>query len=253
MIITVIIIRVSITKNSKESLIENNFAIPVWWTNLLTTIKLILNKNISYESIENNQIDNSVSTTNNRSASLIASLQLSTIKTLSIIYKNQLLSSSYQSLHLFTCSSIENGIILGAALVNAMKSLIRMIEFSDLSIKLSTTKYINYFGELYVLLAHKEDNKGNQEIQLFCNILSENLDEIFQTIIQMIQKDKLKDTPDILREYLNSIIRYCSVERCQVLQVSLISINLSILLFIYFLIYILIYLFYLLVIFNQEA
>jgi hypothetical protein len=222
--------RVAITKNSSESLIENNFAIPIWWTTLQATLKAILNKNISYESVEDPNADPSLPLGRYRSAGLVASLQISALQTLLSVYQSQFhaassssspSSSSRQSLHFFSCPSIENGIIFGSLLSSAFKCLTRLSEFPVTIIRFTALRCASSYGELLSELKSQVPLQQMREVVQFCDQYQGTLNDLFQLWISLIHKDKLREHTELLRESITGMVRYASLEKCQSLQLLL--------------------------------
>ena len=187
---------------------------------------MILNKNIFSESAEDPRTPIPRESTQtqdisdrSRSAMLVASLQLSASKTLLSVFRSQLTSSSnFQSLHLFSCSSIENGIIFGSILSNSLSCLYRLFEFPDILIHSSAVRVVQLFGEFLSTLRRQNNFLLFKEIQLFVDEMTSQLEEIFRLWIQMIQKEKFGESVELLRDCLTSIVRYGTRETCQSLQ-----------------------------------
>jgi hypothetical protein len=230
-------------------LIENNFAIPSWWSSLQAALRAILNKNLAYESAEDprtplplqSSLDTTPSNSNStRSAMLVASLQLSASQTLLAIYRSQLLSAfsatspvPYQSLHLFSCASIENGIIFGSLLSNSLQSLQRLFTPSasaatasavsvDWSLQLSALRSVTMFGEFLSSLRRQENFLRFKEIQLFVSAMTSQLEEILQLWIHKIRSHRAAaDGLEFVRESVTAVVRYGTRETCQSLQLML--------------------------------
>jgi hypothetical protein len=203
-------------------LIENNFAIPIWWAVLQTSIRAILNKNIGYDSVEDPHADSSIPFGRYRSASLVASLQLSALHTLLSICQSQFLSSSHQSLHFFSCPSIENGIIFGSLFPFAFKCLSRLCEFPLLMIRFTAMRCVSSYGELFSSLRRQDSLQEMTEVRLFSQHSQETLnDTLMHLWLTMINKEKYRDDQELLREAITGIVRYGSLDSCHSLQLIL--------------------------------
>jgi hypothetical protein len=158
---------------------------------------------------------------------LVASLQLSASQTLLSIYRSQLISSpssSFQSLHLFSCPSIENGIIFGSLLSNSLKSIQRLFEFptTDSMIRLSAVRSVVRFGEFLATLRRQDFFLHYKEIQLFEKAMTSQLEEIFQLWIQMIDEGRVVSLSlELMRDCLTAMVRYGTRETSQTLQLML--------------------------------
>lgn len=160
--------------------------------------------------------------TQSRCANLVVSLQIGALQTLLAIFKNQFQSSvPYQSLHYFSCPTIENGIIFGSLLPHAFGCFSHILEQTEPNLLQAGVTCLSEYGELLSFLRNQEVFRLHKEVLQFQDQFAVLLEKLSLQMVESIQQEKLRDSPDIIREYLICLIQYGNMDVCHSIQVLL--------------------------------
>ena len=168
------------------------YAVPRWWLTFSAVLSSILKKDIAFE-LDQVQRESTILDEErvwHRSASLLASLQMSVIDTLVSIYKFQLNSSPcHPNILNFDC--IENGIIFGALVPSITCCLTQMLRYGDEHIKFAGVKALRQFASLTIPMDNNSlrSLRSSEAKSRFCDTITVQLDGSILVLFDILKHD----------------------------------------------------------------
>ena len=182
---------------------QSRYVMPVWWVCFSTTLSAILKKDINFE-VDQVQRESTILDEERswcRSASLLASLQVSVITALASIYTSQLNNTETPPalLH-FEC--IEHGIIFGSLVTSVNCCLSKMLHYNDVHIQFAAAKAFHTFACTVIPLDQSSSHlRVRPENISFCDKICQLVDSTVAEVFAALQQEQ--------RKHEGGLTRYC--------------------------------------------